>query len=494
MSHKSNFITVLQVDERKIARLRAKRSARGVEIVSYDVEQVQDTPVENVLKTFAAKNRLADDPVYSILPRHEITVRILELPSQNIEEIGGMIRLSCDDYVPYPPEELVIDQCILQKMQDGQARVLAAFAHNDVVDAHIRLLQEAGIVPEQVFLSTACLASAVMAVPANKPARFALFNLASGGLEIIAMSGGRLDYGRAIASTLDWTDAGDEARAEQEEELRVELRASLSAYRRESEEGEGVDSIYLCSDLPVDLSAFRDSLSNEITEECIPAPFTSKLATRGADKIPGNAMTALGAALLAQDRGAVAIRLLPAYIVAERQKSATKKKVIAYAALAATVLISFFALYAQAVHQRKGYIRKLEAQISRIEPRAQGIASKQKQLTILKDQVERSQSVIELLAALCDTFPENGVNITRFTYSHRERIELWGRARNNLAVDKLTEDLRALGKSTYRQFARAQQGYTSSTVENTKEVLDYKIVIPFNDGTETMEGDEDLVE
>ena len=41
-------------------------------------------------------------------PRHEITARIIELPSQDPDELVGMIRLGCEEYVPYPADELII--------------------------------------------------------------------------------------------------------------------------------------------------------------------------------------------------------------------------------------------------------------------------------------------------------------------------------------------------------------------------------------------------
>lgn len=496
MSHKSSYISILQFDERLISLVRVHRSAKGVEVVGHDVEQgdwaLRDGSLEAALKAFAAKHKLADDSVYTILPRHEITARIIELPSQDPDELVGMIRLGCEEYVPYPADELIIDQCILQKMPGGQARVLAAFAHRDVVEGHMRLLLNAGIEPKQVYLSTACLASAAMAAAAPGAARYALMNLASGGLEIVVMVGRRLDYGRGVASPQDWSLAADTASAEILEELQVELRASLSAHRRESDDGEGVDVIYLSSDW----AAVKEPcclLANEFSEECREAPFVRDLAVRGAELLRGVPVAALGAALLAQDRGDVIIRLLPEAVMAARRRSGSQRKVLRYAIAAGAVLAGIGIFYGQAVYQRQSYIKELRAQIAQVEPRAKGIASKQEQLQIIKEQVEQDDNVLHLLSELCQVYPESEMNITRFVYSHKERLEVYGRAKVLDNVFKLTNDLRALGKTSLKQFAQAQQAYYVKSNERGQEVWDYRFFIPLNT-TEEVRIEEDDIE
>lgn len=473
--------SILQFDEHVITRLRVHRSAKGVDVVAFDQERgawsAHDGSLEAALKAFAAKHNLAEDLVYTVLPRHEMTARILELPSDNPQELLAMIRLSAEEYVPFPLDELVIDQCILYKTSEGLSKVLAVFAHRDVVETHLSLLRNAGIEPTQIYLSTACLASAaVAAAPEQDGRRWALVNLASGGLEVVVLNGKRLEYGRAVASSHDWSlDAhADEIL----EELRLEASASLSAYRRESEEGEGVGAIYLCSESQ-DVTAHCEALAQQLGLDCAPAAFARTLIARGAESVPALPLVSLGAALIAQDHGAVAIRLLPESVIHARARTGLKKKSIQYAVLAAVALLGLLGLYAQAVHKRQAYIVELRGQIAAIEPRAQGIVSKQRQLTILRDQVERSGSVVQLLAALCELFPTSGMNITRLVFGHNEGIQIWGRAKELQQVEKFAEKLSAAGKAALPQFARATRAYEIEDGERGQKVLDYKIVIPF---------------
>ena len=63
-----------------------------------------------------------------------------------------------------------------------------------------------------------------------------------------ALRGAALHFTRGVASAQDWRSIGSPEGGDSLEELAVELRNSLSAYRRESENGMGADHTYVSSD------------------------------------------------------------------------------------------------------------------------------------------------------------------------------------------------------------------------------------------------------
>jgi hypothetical protein len=104
-------------------------------------------------------------------------------------------------------------------------------------------------------------------------------------------------YGRAVSSQQDWR-LREGAEQEVFEELGVELRASLSAYRRDAEEGEDVESVCLCSEW-TGVERHCEALSQEIGQECAPAPFVERLVEQGSEHLSSIPLVSLGAALLA---------------------------------------------------------------------------------------------------------------------------------------------------------------------------------------------------
>ena len=480
MARKTSHISILQFDERRISWVRISRSSRGIHVLDSAQERGEwaaEKSLQTALKEFAGKHKLAEDVLYTVLPRHDMTARIMLLPSQDPEEIAGMVELSAGELVPYAAEELAIDQCILHKTADGEARVLAVLAHRDIVEGHLQLLEQVGLEPEQIYLSSACLASAAIAARPKCEERYALVNLASGGLEAVVVNGHQLEYGRGIASAQDWGLEGEQAE-EALHELATEVQASLSAYRRESEDGLGPEVVYLCSDW-ADVRGPAESLTQETGLECSPAEFAQGLVIRGARRLEGLPLVALGAALTAQGRAAVAINLIPEAYLRRRGRARIQRKAIKAGVLVVLVLAAAFGLYHQAVRQRMAMIRDLERRIAEVEPYAEGVVTKHKQLQILEEQVKHDGTVLELLAALCKVAPDSGLNITRITFEHDRELNVWGRAETLNEVDQFTEALRELGKMTYPQFANARRLYELEIYERNKQIYSYAIGIPF---------------
>ncbi|MBN2309533.1 MAG: pilus assembly protein PilM [Candidatus Hydrogenedentes bacterium] len=481
MARKTNYISILQFNERTISLLRARRNARGVDVVAYETEHgewsASDDSLRAALKAFVERHAVAHDAVCTVLPRHDMTARILSLPSQDPGEIDGMVRLTAEEYVPYPVDELVMAQCILQKLPDGSARVLAVFAHRDVVESHVHLARGAGIEPEQIYVSSACLASAALVALKDTTERLAVVNLASGGLEVLGIDGCRMTYGRALAVPRNWDPDSDGAQAAYEE-LAVEVRASLSAYRRESDDGAGADRVHVGSDC-VDVRHACEILSAETGLECAPARFAHRLVVNGADRLPGLPLVSLGAALAAQGHAPVAISLVPETIVRQRQRLVARRKAGRALALVVALAVALLALYAQALYQRKAYIRRLETRIAALQPAAEAVEQKTRQLARLQTHVESHGTALGLLARLCTLMPSSGINITRFAFVHGQGINIEGRAESEGNVFLLTESLREAGRNDVPEFLRAHQGPWEREMERNQEVIRYTIVIPF---------------
>ena len=481
MSRKSNHISILQFDSHMLSHMRVERSSKGIAVLSYATEAGnwdEESALEAALKSFVERNNLAEDELYSILPRHELTLRMLTLPSQDEQEIAGMIRLSAEEYVPFPLDELIIDHTILEKMPTGESRVLTTLAHRDAVEAHISQLRKTGLEPEQILLSSACLASIGIAAYEPRDERYALLNLGSSGLEMVVIDNGRLHFSRGVASVQDWRRAEEENSGEREE-LALEVRGSLAAYRRDSEDGLGVDKLFLGSEYATVIKT-SEVLETETAKDCAPADFVRKLVVKGNEKLDTIPLVMLGAALAAQDRGAIRINLLPDSVMQGRALETTKHTVYVAAAMVVVVIVALGVLYMQAIMQRTAMIRQLEEQISAIQPGALGVQAMRQQLDILDRQVQQEGSVLEILASMSRVAPENDMNFTRMTYNRNTGVNVWGRAKRIDDIHRFLDRLRALDtERNMALFAQARSLYEQRDVERNEVVYLYQISIPF---------------
>lgn len=480
---KQRHISVLQFDRRLISRLRVRRTPEGLEVLAFD--EIRGPFAEEAgglaaaLKEFVAAHEIAEDSLFTVLHRHEMTTRILNLPSQDPAEIEGMVRLSAEEFVPFSADELIVEQCILKRLPGGESQVLGVFTHRDVVESHVALLREAGVEPEQIFLSSACLASAARAARKPDQGRFALVNLSSGGLEALVFDeSGNFVFSRGVATEQDWALTEGDAEAVLEE-LAIEVRGTLAAYRRESEDGQGADTVYLSSDW-ADPGAAAARLGDETGKEVAPATFALEIVSAGRERLGGAVpLAAIGAALTAQGRGSLHVSLLPDWVLARRATAALQGHLLRGAALAAVLLAAVAGLYFQAVHQRTQLIDELERRLAALRPQAEGVSAKRQQLQILKREVEESRSVLEYLAALSRQAPEEGLNVISYTF-HRERgIDITGRARTRDDIRRFLDNVRGVAGRTLEQFAQATREYENEARERNEAIFEYKIAVPF---------------
>lgn len=474
-----NHFSVLEFDAHGIALLKARRSSKGLQVESFVYERGEwptDADLDQALGAFAKQHGLARTTVYTVLPRYEMTARILTLPSQDMAEIVPMVRNTAEDYVPYAEHELVIDAAILEKLDDGQSRIFATFAHTDFVDAHVARLHAAGIEPARLFVSTACVASAAVAAAAGPGDRVAFVWLGLGGIEVMVFNGRHLEYARAIAGAHDWTKAGN-PESDELEELGVEVRSSLAAHRRDSEEGLGADTVLVCSEW-ADAAPVAEALSGIVGYECRGVDLLSVNGVKESS-LPCQPAAAIGAALAAQDRAGTVIDLVPSSLVRTRSARGMKHAALRVAAVLVAIAAGVSGLYFSAAFQRQSYMQELRGRVANIEEPAQSVAVKRAQLNRIQRQVDASGSALELLAHLSERAPSANINITSYVFKHGKELKIQGRAMGNGEFDRLTEELRQLGRDDVPLFRRASQGPWKQVRENGQEVFEYEIRIPF---------------
>lgn len=474
---KSGFISILQYDERTLTRARVKPGAEGIEFVSFDQERgrwpASGGQLEAAVAQFVGRLQLGDDAIVTVLPRQHVTVRILNLPTHDDAEAANMIRFSAEEYVPYPAEELVIQQAILRREPGGESKVLAALAHRDVLSAHLAPLRAAGIIPERVMLSTVCLANAVAAAAPRADDPYALVNLGSSGLEVLVFQHGKLLSARGVVSEQDWSLSGAGA-GDADDEIAVEVRGALSAFRRESEDGLGADAIYLGADYPIALEERAEALAANTGKDCATARFADALL-----KGQPATLTLIGAALEAQKRAALEVNLLPAEASRERSVAGAKVLLRRAGIAAGVVAASLLLLFVQAYWQRSAYLADLRGQLGKIEPDARGLSQKQEQLRILRQQMKRGNFPLHMLAVTAAAAPAKAANIVQFRYNINAGVDLFGRATSVDDVQRFASNLRKASiDSQLGFFQNAHSVYEDRGDERGTPIVMFQVTVP----------------
>lgn len=458
MARKAVHITVLQVAPSHISFVRGGE-ADGVlaQVSERGAWSPDDGSLATALPDFVKRHGLLHDRVFFVLPRHEAAVRILELPTQDPYELGGMVHLGAEEIVPFPLDELATSYCLLENLDGGSARVLAAVVRRTVVEGYVELLRGAGITPEQVFLSTACLLTAL------KNADGAVVHVAPSGLEVAVLRAGRMTFGRGVALDASVAD-----------EVAAEVRGTLSASRRESPDGAEPQEIVVSTD--------------GLEPDAIASALTGSLGLPAKAFNENGIGSAVMAGALASARGdrAYPVELLPETEIRRRTAVATRSRGMRVAIAALVALVATAGVYVQAVAQRRSYLTELDERADAMRPMAQTLRTKREQLHLIQDQVHRSESPIKLMATIAELAPDQGLNITRFSYSKNSGITMNGSAVDPKLFDGLIDGMRGPGAATIPQLAAAMELYRTQRLERGRSVWDFAVTVPFS-GSETNE-------
>lgn len=459
MAHPDAGITVLQFDGVTAARLQmpASGSAHAAKLHVVRAGGIQGLPQPET-----------DAPCHIILPRHEATVRMLDLPSQDPAEIASMVRLGAPDMVPYPIEEMRVAHQCLASLPGGESRVLVVLVRQETIDGCVAAAQEAGYAPVRLFLSTACLAAAI--TPTASDGDVALLHVDPAAMELLVLRGGTLSFSRAITHGALW----DLDSAPGREALACEARDMLAAYRRESEDGQGADTVYVsAAGLPPEpIAALLAETTGKAFELYRPAlPLT--------DPDRECPATLAGAVRLAGGHGPLDIGLTPPHLARSRTAEAMRARLRHGAVLAAAILLALAVWFGQAVWQRHQLVNELETRIDGIAPRAQGVAAKQQGLQIISRQINRGGSFLELLAGLAASAPPEGLNITRIQFDRASGMNIWGRAQTkDLVLKDFLGAMRSRAEGHLALFAGAHSLYETAGRERNQPVVNYHITIP----------------
>jgi len=417
-------------------------------------------------------------PCFSILPRHDATLRILTLPSQDAAEIASMVALGAADLVPYPIEEMRVAHQCLASLPSGESRVLVVLVRHATVDAHIAAMAEAGLEPRQIYLSTACLVAAAADLDATGDV--ALLHMEPRSLELVAVRGGELLFSRGVVQGAPWDFAEPHGR----ELLAYEARELLAAYRREKDDGRGADVIHVsASGFPPDRVA---ALLAEATGKDCRAAETGQDLSPGGEYCPA---TLAGALRLARGGGPLTLPLAPPALARRRAVKGAMYRLAHGLLLAAIILAPLLIWFGQAVWQRQQLIASLREEIAAVAPGAQGVAAKQHGLQIISRQVERDGSFLELLAGIAAAAPASGLNLTRIQYDREEGLNLWGRAlTKDLVLKDFLGALRGQAEGNLAPFSRAHSLYETAGTELGEPIINFHVTVPLpeegpHDGT-----------
>jgi len=184
----------IEITPRDLRCSVAKVRAKGAEtLATHIIENYPERPATewgNEYAAFLKQHSLSHAAAYAILPRPEVTVRVLNLPALKGADLEAAVRYQVDGLHPYPDEDVAFSFARIGET----GAVLVAITRHEVVEKYTSLFAEAGVTLAGFTVSASALwAGRRIAAPEPYPALIAMAE-AEHGLELYGESDAKPVY------------------------------------------------------------------------------------------------------------------------------------------------------------------------------------------------------------------------------------------------------------------------------------------------------------
>lgn len=280
------------------------------------------------------------------LGRSVVTVKPIDLPAV-AGDVRHMVGFELERHLPFPAEEACYDFVVLptsvaERPPGGDQRVLIAAADRRVVDAALRLAEDARLRPTSLTVAAHNLPT-LARVP--RGAHIAWVHRAAGATDVLLLAGDTVVLSRSLPGT-------DEA------VVAEELKRSLLALR-----WRGCDAVWVSGDPETAQVPGPNPLADlgaPVTE-----PAWTPRAAHHIDALADEHRGALQLALaVAAGRGVRPLELLP---TAVRPRRLTRQQTFTVGMAAATAVLGIIALLAPGWREQR-HLSRIDREIARLDP------------------------------------------------------------------------------------------------------------------------------
>ncbi len=368
------------------------------------------------------------DSVLISIPRNLVTVRILQLPSTDPQELKEMINLQAVKQTPFLKDEIIADFQVIRSNPEGFTDVVLVTTHRSVSNAALKILDDAHLQAEGIRLSTQGVLNTYRLMQGstgdeeNEPV--AIVDIDSSFSDFMVILNGQISFTKALSVGPAKLLASGEKEIEkftEEIQRAVDIYGNEGIGRRITKlviTGAEIDLTGLIPRLreklrlPVERVSLMDNIAG--VSECLDLPEGQRGAVSFA-AVLGLAWNPDGAKF---DLAPQEVRMREA--LAEKGRALTSVGILVILILMAlTVLIS------QHVYYKKQYIEQLHQEVLRIQQEADEVEGMKKKIKIIREATGFQNSFLDILSVLYQSIPSD-IYLKSITFEDGSHLMLKG--------------------------------------------------------------------
>lgn len=387
------------------------------------VAGTEDAPAPDPVETLKIAMAGARGGVTLVVPAGQALMRVVDLPSTDPVELGGMAELQVDRFSPFPVEHMVVSHEVFAQ-KDGVSRVLLAALPRTLVDAESEAFGTAGFELERIDLDLLGWWRNLRAANrTDAPGRVVHLLLESGAATMLVAQDGMPLLCSSLGRGPNAQEASDLG------ELVEELNFTLTTLEADWGASETRMTVWAPGAAPAGVAA-------SLATGCgVPAEAASL------DELPV-AIEGASRRTLAAEGGT--LDLAPAEWAEARRNRRAAKRVMYAAAGCIAVWLVVVVGFLVALRVREMSNGRLKIAVETLEKPAAEVRALQTRVRVLEEYADRSHSALELLREVSAVLPES-VTLSSMTVKKGKSVSLRGDAP---AANAIYDFFSALEKST----------------------------------------------
>lgn len=443
------------------------------------VKLVQIKEPVTIALSKAFKNlKLSKQNVIVCIPRHLVTIRILEFPSTDLKEINDMVTLQVGKQTPYSREEIIFSYRPIYVEREGYTKVMLVIARKNIVNARVESLQKAGIEVGKVAVSSEGVfnwfnISYLPKITMNSEG-IILLDIDSNYSDFIVIHKRQFCYSRNILIGANHLlDEGETWR----DKFVEEVSHSMELFHNEERDVK-IGQVYL-SGAARNVSGIDEYLTMKLN---LPAEVADPF--RGI-KMHGNIRVfkegeysyvspspVLGMSITSKD---LLLDLTSGELRLQKEMESKRRQITLMGILGAAVVTVGSLCLLIAIYTKNSYLTQIKKQIAQIEKEAGYVERMRKHIDLVESRLDAKQRSINVLHEVHKLTPQE-IYFTNINIEEKKRTTLQGRA---TAMSTVFSFVTILEGSPY--FENVATTYTTTKKEKGEEYTKFEIICMYEE-------------
>ncbi len=478
---KPTVVVEIGNDWLKIAEIAASSSSAEITKLSLlKLAQIKENISVAIANTFKELS-LDRQHVTLCIPRHLMTVRVIDLPSTDPREIEDMINLQVGKQTPYSKDEIISAHKVMYSEREGYTKVMIAIVQRTIINERIEELKSAGISVGRVMISSEGVYNwfnllYAPDIKTNPDDTIAILDVDSNYSDFITIRAGKLAFTKNIFIGANHLGESSEP---WKDKLIEELERCLKRYYIE-ERNTKIEKIFLTG-AAQNIDGLGLTLSNVLAVQVEKTDTLKKIGIKKDSKaaqagsITSVSLTPLvGAAL---KHTAPQLDLTPGEhkIFKLMEKKRTDLTIMGILFLSIVMMISFFLFIS--FYYKSSYLFKLRKQVKEISAESGDIEKMRLSIDLVKHNLDAKNSSLGILHEIYGVTPAE-ISLSGIDIDENKQVVLKGRG---FAMSDVFKFIKRLEES--KLFANVKASYTRTKKEKEGdkdvEYAEFEIVCPY---------------